>query len=118
MIRRDVLMLDLRDDPLLIEQYEAHHRAVWPEVRAHLERQGVLDMEIYRLGTRLCMVMEVDEQKFDAARMRQAEQEDPSLQAWERLMWTFQQPTPWTPDGCKWVPARCIFRLSSGADAV
>ena len=36
-----VLALDLNDDPALIAEYEAHHRAVWPEVQAHLRRHGV-----------------------------------------------------------------------------
>jgi hypothetical protein len=30
------LILDLKDDPELIAQYEAHHRQVWPEVLVHI----------------------------------------------------------------------------------
>lgn len=110
---RHCLMLDLKDDPALIEQYEAHHRAVWPEVQAHLRAQGIARMEIYRLGTRLCMVMETDDARFDAARMAQAEAADPRLQAWEALMWRFQAPTPWTPAGRKWVEATRIFDFAA-----
>jgi L-rhamnose mutarotase len=106
---RHVLFLDLRDDPALIEQYEAHHRAVWPEVQAHLHAQGVTHLEIWRLGTRLCMLMETDDARFDAARMAAAEGSDPRLAAWEALMWRFQAPTPWTPAGRKWTPAARIF---------
>lgn len=76
---RHCLFLDLQDDPALIEQYEAHHRAVWPEVQAHLREQGVTGMQIWRLGTRLFMVMETDDERFDAARMAQAEHSDPRL---------------------------------------
>ena len=103
------LLLDLKDDPALIAQYEEHHRAVWPEVQQHLRTQGVVGMRIYRLGTRLCMVMETDDERFDAARMAQAEASDPTLKAWEELMWRFQAPTPWTPEGAKWVRAERIF---------
>ena len=39
-----VLALDLKDDPALIAAYEAHHRAVWPEVLDHLRRHGVIEM--------------------------------------------------------------------------
>jgi L-rhamnose mutarotase len=102
-------MLDLKDDPELVAQYEAHHRAVWPEVSRHLAESGVTSMEIYRLGTRLCMVMETDDARFDARRMARAQAEDARLAEWERLMWTFQAPTPWTPAGEKWVPADRIF---------
>ena len=106
---RHCLFLDLRDDPALIAQYEAHHRAVWPEVQAHLRAQGVTRMEIWRLGTRLCMLMETDDARFDPARMAAAEANDPRLVAWETLMGTFQAATPWTPPGRKWTPGALIF---------
>lgn len=109
---RHCLLLDLKDDPVLIEQYEAHHRAIWPEVAQHLRSQGVTDMQIYRLGTRLCMVMDTDEGVFDAERMAHAQATDPRLAAWEELMWRYQVPTPWTPAGTKWVAARLIFDLA------
>jgi len=109
---RQCLALDLKDDPLLIEQYEAHHRAVWPEVIAHLRRHGVTGLEIHRLGTRLVMVLDTDDAVFDAARMGKAEDDDPRIRAWEALMWRFQAPTPWTPAGAKWVPMQKIYDLN------
>lgn len=107
-----LLMLDLKDDPALIAEYEAHHRAVWPEVQAHLARQGVIGMQIYRLGTRMAMVMSTDDAVFDAERMRIATETDPVIQRWEALMWRFQAPTPWTPAGQKWTEATLIFDLA------
>ena len=50
---RHCLALDLKDDPALIAEYELQHREVWPEVLAHLRAQGVRELEIFRLGTRL-----------------------------------------------------------------
>ena len=98
---RTVLALDLKDDPALIAEYEQHHQRIWPEIAAHLRRQGVTGMEIHRLGTRMVMVMETD---------------DPKVQAWEALMWRFQAATPWTPAGEKWVPMTRIFDLSAQQD--
>jgi L-rhamnose mutarotase len=112
---RRCLMLDLRDDPALIAEYEAQHRAVWPAVRAHLHDEGVVGMQIYRLGTRLCMLMETDDARFDAARMARTAASHPDVQAWEALMWKFQAPTPWTPAGEKWVEAALIFDLPADA---
>jgi L-rhamnose mutarotase len=109
---RHCLMLDLKDDPALIAEYEAQHRAIWPEVAAHLRSHGVTGMQIYRLGTRLCMVMDTDETLFDADRMAHAAATDPRLIAWEERMWRFQTPTPWTPAGAKWVVAEPIFDLT------
>src|SRR5690349_15021983 len=96
---RHCLALDLRDDEALIAEYEAHHRRVWPEVRAHLLAHGVLSMSIYRLGTRMVMVMETDDTRYDARAMARATQDDPKIREWETLMWKFQAPTPWTPEG-------------------
>jgi L-rhamnose mutarotase len=109
---RQVLALDLRDDPASIAQYEQHHRAVWPEVLAHLRAHGVRELDIYRLGTRLVMVLETDDAIFDAAKMARAEHEDPRIREWEELMWRFQAATPWTPAGTKWTPMQAIFALS------
>jgi L-rhamnose mutarotase len=113
---RHCLFLDLKDDPALIAEYEAHHRAVWPEVRQHLREVGVTGMQIYRLGTRLCMVMETDDARFDAQRMARLQAEDPRLAAWEALMWRFQAPTPWTPQGRKWVEGALIFDFDAQHD--
>ena len=56
--QRHCLALDLKDDPALIAQYEALHRQIWPQISQHLLAHGVLDMQIWRLGTRLFMVMD------------------------------------------------------------
>ena len=108
---RYCLALDLKDDPTLIARYEALHREVWPEVLRHIREQGVSDMEIYRLGTRLFMIMETDDAVYDAGRMAQAALTNPVVQRWETLMWEFQAPTPWTPAGQKWVLMDRIFDL-------
>lgn len=109
---RYALALDLVDDPVRIAEYEQAHVAIWPEVRDHLRAQGVLSMEIYRLGTRLFMVMDVDPANYSAAAMAQATRDNPAIVRWEALMWTFQAPTPWTPTGEKWVPMDRIFSLT------
>ncbi|MDO9352104.1 MAG: L-rhamnose mutarotase, partial [Solirubrobacteraceae bacterium] len=77
-----------------------------------LRRHGVTAMQIFRLGTRLCMVMDTDDTVFDADAMARAIEADPLLAAWERAMWNFQVPTPWTPTGAKWVDADLIFDLT------
>lgn len=108
---RYCLALDLKDDPALIAEYEAHHRNIWPEVRVHLHAHGVTGMDIYRLGTRMVMLMETDDARYDAEAMALASQTDPKIREWESLMWKFQAPTPWTPEGEKWVGMERIFEL-------
>ncbi len=107
-----VLTLDLKDDAHLIAQYEAFHApgAVWPEIEASIRAAGVLSMRIFRDGTRLAMVMEVDD-AFSFARKAELDAANPKVQAWERLMEQFQAVAPGQEDG-KWRPMRQIFALS------
>lgn len=107
-----VLTLDLKDDAHLIAQYEAFHApgAVWPEIEASIRAAGVLSTRIFRDGTRLAMVMEVDD-AFSFARKAELDTANPKVQAWERLMEQFQAVAPGQEDG-KWRPMRQIFALS------
>jgi L-rhamnose mutarotase len=109
---RYALALDLIDDEAKIAAYEKAHESIWPEVREHLFKHGVLAMEIYRLGTRMFMVMEVDPAVYREESMAQASLANEAIVRWETLMWTYQAPTPWTPAGQKWVPMQRIFKLS------
>jgi L-rhamnose mutarotase len=110
MSRRYCLALDLRDEPDLIAEYEAIHRAVWPEITRSIRESGILEMEIYRTGNRLFMVMEVsDEFSFEAK--SRSDREDPRVMEWETLMWRFQKSLPWAAPGEKWILMERIFKL-------
>jgi L-rhamnose mutarotase len=108
MSRRYCLALDLKDDPRLIEEYEAHHRAVWPEILQSLAASGILSMEIYRLQNRLCMVMEVSD-GFTFEQKAAADASNERVQAWEALMWRYQEAVPGGPPGAKWRLMERIF---------
>ena len=43
-------VLDLKDDPKIIAEYEEYHRNVWPEVLEALKGIGIERMEIFRSG--------------------------------------------------------------------
>ncbi len=108
--------LDLHDDPALIAEYERWHRRefIWPEVVASIREAGILDMQIFRTGNRLVMLMRAAP-SFDAAAKAAADAASERVQAWETLMSTFQQPLPWAA-GQKWVPMDRIFDLASCAE--
>jgi L-rhamnose mutarotase len=110
MSRRYCLALDLKDDPQLIMEYEAHHRQVWPEILESIRNSGILSMEIYRLHTRLMMVMEVADD-FSFERKAAADLADSTVQAWESLMWKYQQAIPGGAPGAKWQMMERIFEL-------
>jgi L-rhamnose mutarotase len=107
-MQRYALALDLKNDPALIAEYEAHHRAVWPEILHSIHESGILRMEIYRLGNRLFMLMETtNEFSFEAKAA--ADAANPKAQEWERLMWTYQQALPGAKPGEKWQVMQKIF---------
>ena len=108
MSRRYCLALDLKDDPRLIAEYEAHHRQVWPEVLESLAGAGILSMEIYRLQNRLFMVMEVSD-RFSFEAKAAADAANARVQAWETLMWRYQQAVPGGPPGAKWRLMERVF---------
>ncbi|MBO9545029.1 L-rhamnose mutarotase [Caulobacter sp.] len=109
---RHCLALDLKDDLALIERYEAWHAggAVPPAVIASIRAADIRDMQIWRLGTRLFMIMETGP-AFSAEAKAAADMASEDVQAWERLMWEFQQPLPGTADGEKWLAMQQIFAL-------
>jgi L-rhamnose mutarotase len=110
MRRRFCLTLDLKDDPKLIAEYKRYHKHVWPEIVESIKGSGIEDMEIYLLGTRMFMIMEVNEE-FSFEAKSEADRLNPKVQEWEKLMWTFQQSLPQARPGEKWLLMDRIFKL-------
>jgi L-rhamnose mutarotase len=112
MNRRYCLTLDLKDDPELIAEYKKHHETIWPEVTASIKQAGVVDMEIYLLGRRMFMIMEVND-KFSFEAKQKMDSENRKVREWEALMWKFQQSLPQAKPGEKWLLMERIFQLAS-----
>ena len=112
MNKRYCLTLDLEEDPALIAEYRRYHQKIWPEITASIKSAGVVDMEIYLLGTRLFMIMEVDD-RFSFEGKAEADRTNPKVRQWEELMWKFQKPLPQAKPGEKWILMERIFKLES-----
>jgi L-rhamnose mutarotase len=112
MKQRYCLALDLKDDKSLIEEYESYHKNVWPEIIRSIKGSGIEDMEIFRAGNRLFMIMEVNE-SFSFEAKNKADKENLKVQEWETLMWKFQKALPFARPGEKWVLMNKIFNLNS-----
>jgi L-rhamnose mutarotase len=110
MMRRYCLTLDLIPDEELIAEYEAIHRKVWPEIIESITSSGIVDMEIYRMGNRLFMIMEVND-TFSFDRKSSMDAVNEKVQEWETLMWKYQQPIPGAKPGEKWIMMDRIFEL-------
>ncbi|MBD8678231.1 L-rhamnose mutarotase [Sphingomonas sp. CFBP 13720] len=111
-----VLTLDLVDDTAAIAEYERWHRPgnVPAAVLASIRSSGITQMEIFRTGARLAMVVTADA-TFDAAAKAAADAADPDVVAWEARMGAFQRALPHAPDGSRWTPMAAIFRLTDHA---
>ena len=109
-MQRFCLALDLKPDPALIAEYEAWHRAVWPEILDSIRGAGIENLEIYRVENRLFMVLEArDDFSFEQKAAMDAA--NPKVQEWETLMWRYQQALPSAKPGEKWVLMDRIFIL-------
>jgi len=107
---RYCLTLDLKDDAALIAEYERYHRDVWPEIKVSIKGSGITNMEIYRHGTRMFMIMETDD-SFSFERKAAMDGANPKVQEWEMLMWNYQQPLKTAKEGEKWLLMDKIFQL-------
>jgi L-rhamnose mutarotase len=112
MNQRLCLTLDLKNDPTLIAEYKRHHQKIWPEITQSIKNSGIEDMEIYLLGTRMFMIMEVNE-RFSFEANAKADRTNPKVQEWENLMWKFQQSLPEAKPGEKWMRMERIFKLEA-----
>jgi L-rhamnose mutarotase len=112
MTKRYCLTLDLKDDPKLIAEYKKYHAQgkSWPEITKSIRDSGIEDMEIYLRGARMFMIMEVSE-RFSFEEKAKADQLNPKVQEWEKLMWKFQQPLPGAAPGEKWMLMEKVFKL-------
>ncbi|MFL9844277.1 L-rhamnose mutarotase [Flavobacterium rhizosphaerae] len=109
-MKKYCLALDLVDDKQLIAEYEEYHKQVWPEIKVSIINSGITQMEIYRTGNRLFMIMETEE-TFSFKEKTRADAANPKVQEWENLMWNYQQALPGAKPGEKWIIMNKIFTL-------
>lgn len=98
------------DDEKLINEYKQYHLEIWPEIRESILSAGVDDLEIYLLGNRLFMIMEVND-SFSFEKKSASDQANPEVQEWETLMCKYQQALPQAKPGEKWLLMDQIFKL-------
>ena len=104
--------LDLKDDPDLIADYCRLHEQghIWQEILEGIRSVGILEMEIYLLGTRLFMIVETPTDfDWQAAMARRATL--PRQAEWESLTARFQQASADAASAEKWQLMQRIFHL-------
>jgi L-rhamnose mutarotase len=107
---RYCLALDLKDDETLIAEYEKMHREVWPEIISSIKNADIENLEIYRMGNRLFMILEAGA-NFSFEKKAAMDAANETVQKWEKLMWKYQQALPTSKPGEKWMMMDKIFSL-------
>ena len=107
-MKRYCQTLTLVDDDNMIAKYVEAHAHVWPEIIQGQREVGILDMQIYRKGRSLFMIMDVKDDfdfRKDMAKLatlpRQAE--------WEAYVSQFQGAAPNAKSSEKWQMMQRIF---------
>ena len=111
-VKRYVQTMDLKDDPELIAEYKRRHSQAeaWPEILAGIREVGILDMQIFILGTRLVMIVDTPiDFKWDRAMAQLATL--PRQQEWEDYMAIFQQCAEGATSDEKWQMMEQMFYL-------
>ncbi len=111
-MKKYCLALDLVDDPALITEYEHFHKSenARPAITKSIRDAGITDLEIYRVGNRLFMIIEATD-TFDFSHKAAMDAANPAVQEWETLMWKFQKPLPNAKPGEKWMLMDKIYQL-------
>ena len=111
-VKRFVQTMELRDDPELIALYRKAHseEECWKEIVEGIRAVGILEMELYILGTRLVMIVDAptdfnwDEAMYRLATLpRQAE--------WEQYVARFQKCAEGQRSDEKWQMMERMFHL-------
>ena len=111
-VKRYCQTMDLKDNPELIAEYVKRHSEAeaWPEIRAGIREVGILEMEIYILGTRLFMIVESPlDFDWETAMARLATL--PRQAEWEAYMSIFQQADATATSAEKWQLMDRMFYL-------
>jgi L-rhamnose mutarotase len=111
--QRTCLALDLKNDDELIVQYEYFHQPehIWPEIPKGIRAGGIVDMQIYRLGTRLFMIVETEE-GTDLNTAFEAIGKMPLQAEWAAFMEGFQQRLSEAKPHEHWAEMKPVFMLT------
>ncbi|PJJ07795.1 L-rhamnose mutarotase [Flavobacterium sp. 1] len=112
LFKRYCKTMELLDDSALIEAYKKAHAkgAAWPEITQGMKEVGILDMEIYLIGTRLFMIMDTTAD-FDHDKAMAKLALKPRQSEWEVHMAQFQDSSATATANQKWQLMDRIYEM-------
>ena len=112
-VKRYCQTLDLKDNPELIAEYRRRHSRgeAWQEIIDGIKEVGILEMDIFIIGTRLFMIVETPvDFNWDEAFGKLAKM--PGQSDWEAFVGEFQKAPEGASSTEKWQMMEQIFKLS------
>lgn len=111
-VKRYCQTLNLKNNPALIAEYRRIHSKAeaWPEIRKGIRSVGILEMEIYLVGTTLFMIVETP-MDFDWKTAMEKLAHLPRQKEWEDYVARFQECEPGSTSSEKWKLMERIFYL-------
>lgn len=109
-MQRFIQTIVLRDDPGALAAYRKAHDEIWPEIKAGIKEVGITTMDLYLLGNRGVMVLELpDDVDVEEAFSRLAGL--PRQREWEDFVAQWQECEPGATSAQKWQRMEKIFSL-------
>ena len=111
-VKRYCQTMDLKDNPELIAEYVKRHSEAeaWPEIRDGIREVGILEMEIYILGSQLFMIIETP-LDFDWKIAMDKLSNLPRQAEWEKYVSKFQDCPCLSSSAEKWKLMERMFYL-------
>lgn len=103
------ITIDLKDDSEIFKEYDAYHKAVWPEVKAAVAAIGIRNVKIFRLGNRLVQVFEAEDAFVPKTDMPKYSQGNPTVEKWDAMMQEFQVPLSSRQPGEWWAEMKMVY---------
>ena len=111
-IKRYVQYLEISNDPELIAEYRKWHSEEyhWREIRKGISEVGILEMELYLIGSHLTMIVDTPAD-FDWQEAMDRLATLPRQAEWEAFVAKFQGCAADARSDEKWQPMERVFHL-------
>lgn len=111
-IKRYCQTLSLKNNPALLAEYRKVHSKseAWPEIRKGIRSVGILEMEMYILGSQVFMIIETPI-NFDWETAMNKLAHLPKQEEWENYVFRFQECVPGSTSAEKWKLMERMFYL-------
>jgi L-rhamnose mutarotase len=109
--------LQLENDAALIDEYKKLHAMgnAWPEITQGMKDVGIIDMEIYRDGATLFMIMDTEE-NFDHNKAMTKLATLPHQSEWEATVSKYQKTSVSLSAKDKWKLIERIYKLDQNIE--